>query len=91
LQKLLGRHIALTLATDSQSLFTAIARGSATTERRLLIDLAALKTGYRNHEIDSLVFVRLQDNLADALTKLTVPHTITDLMQTAKSSCAPLN
>jgi Reverse transcriptase (RNA-dependent DNA polymerase) len=84
LQKLLGRHIALTLATDSQSLFTAIARGSATTERRLLIDLAALKMGYLNHEIDNLVFVRSTDNLADALTKRMVPHAIMDLMRTAK-------
>jgi hypothetical protein len=74
----------LTIATDSQSLFNAIARGSATSERSLLIDLAVVRQGYPAHEIDNLVFVRSEDNLADALTKRMEPHALLDLMRTGK-------
>jgi hypothetical protein len=74
----------LTEATDSQFLFNAIARGSATSERSLLIDLAVVRQGYRAHEIDNLVFVRSEDNLADALTKRMEPHALRDLMRAGK-------
>jgi hypothetical protein len=47
LSRLLRRHVSLTLATDSQTLFNAITRGSSTAERRLLVDLAAVRQGYR--------------------------------------------
>jgi hypothetical protein len=74
----------LTLATDSQTLFNAITRGSSSAERRLLVDLAAVRQGYRAYDVDDIILVRSSDNLADALTKRMEPSAITDLLQTGQ-------
>lgn len=43
LENFLGRHVPLTMPTDSRSLFDVINKNSTTTERRLIIDIAAAR------------------------------------------------
>ena len=70
LEKLLGRRkVAVQLLTNSKSLFDIISKGSRTSEKRVMLDIARARQGYRNFEIDDIGFVRSGDNIADGLTE----------------------
>jgi hypothetical protein len=69
LEKLLKRQIRLQLLTDSKQLFDAISHSTQTKEKRILIDIAALKQSFERHEISDLGLVAGRDLLADCFTK----------------------
>lgn len=64
-----GLHVPVKLYTDSKSLFDVISKGSRTSEKRLMLDIAAARQGFNNFEISNIGFVRTADNIADGLTK----------------------
>ncbi|KAA8490721.1 hypothetical protein FVE85_4352 [Porphyridium purpureum] len=70
LQHLLGADIPISLATDSQSLFSCIASKTTLDEKRLMIRLLVLREGFDQRHIDELALVPGRLNVADPLTKL---------------------
>ena len=66
---LLGRQVPVQLLTDNKSLFDVISKGSRTSEKRIMLDIAAAREGFRDHVISDIGFVRSNHNLADGLTK----------------------
>ena len=58
------------MLTDSKSLFEVITKSSTTTERRLMIDIKAVREAYGSTLISDVGFVRSHNNPADAFTKL---------------------
>lgn len=57
------------LYTDNKGLFDIISKGTRTAEKRLMLDIAAAREGFRKHEISDIGLVRSEDNIADGLTK----------------------
>jgi hypothetical protein len=58
------------MLTDSESLFKTLTGTRYTTERRLLIDIAAARQAYQSREISNIEYIRSADNAADALTNI---------------------
>lgn len=84
LQWILGRTIPVQLFTDSLCLFKIISKGSRTSEKRTMIDVAAAREGFRDMHISDIGFVRGKDNCADGLTKKMSRKVLQDIMRTHK-------
>ena len=69
LSKILNRKVPMQLLTDSKSLFDVISKGSRTSEKRIMLDIAAAREGFRDKLISDIEFVRSNANIADGLTK----------------------
>lgn len=67
LEQLLDKKIPIKMSTDSESLFDVITKSSSTTERRLMIDVQAVRNGYERLETLEFGFER---NPADSFTKV---------------------
>jgi Reverse transcriptase (RNA-dependent DNA polymerase) len=84
LQEALGMHVPLTILTDSKTLFDVITKASYTQEKRILIDLASAREGYRKLEIDDIGLVSSEENLADGFTKETNMDRLRQAVRTGK-------
>jgi hypothetical protein len=81
LMKLLGgKRIPIWALTDSKTLFDAILKGTATTEKRTLIEIAALKQAYSSG-ITSIGLISSGDNIADGLTKDSSVNALQNMIQ----------
>ena len=69
------------MLTDSKTLFDVMVRGILTTERRLVLDLLAMRYSYSNAEVGDIGFIQSQLNLSDELTKRTEPLRLRELMR----------
>ena len=69
LETIYSKRIPLHVFTDSKQVFGTITKASKTTERRLLIDIAASRQAYNRHEISNISPVASEDMIADDLTK----------------------
>lgn len=78
-----GSKIPLHMFNDSHQLFDVMTKVSSTSERRLMIDVAALRESYNSFEIDQLVLLRGKMNIADALTKATPNCRLDTLLSTS--------
>lgn len=67
---MLGRNILLLMVTDSKVLFDFITGNQYTTEKRLMVDIAAVREAYNDGVIENIGFIRREYNAADALTKV---------------------
>lgn len=72
----------LVLCTDSRSLYEALIRLSTTDEKRLMIDVMALREAYERREISELRWIDGRDNPADAMTKATPNTALETLIDT---------
>lgn len=69
LRRLHPKHpIPVRLFTNRKSLLYDISKGSTTSERRLILDIAAALEELNNHEISDIGFIRSGANLVDGLT-----------------------
>jgi hypothetical protein len=68
LELLGGKWAPILALTDRKTLFDAISKGTATTEKRTLIEIAALKQTYASG-ITNIGLISSGDNIADGLTK----------------------
>ena len=82
LQVLFHRNIPLKMFTDSKQLFDVITKSSSTTERRLMIDVAAVREAYHSFEISEVGLVRGSTNMADAFTNPSANKALKDFMAT---------
>ncbi|KAM4063623.1 hypothetical protein HRG_014061 [Hirsutella rhossiliensis] len=63
-------QIPLVVCTDSYSLYECLVKLGTTTEKRLMIDIMALRQAYEQREITNIRWINGADNPADAMTKL---------------------
>ena len=84
LRQITKRPIPLHLLTDSKALFDVISKGSKTSEKRLMLDVAAAREGFRDKVISDIGFVRTNHNLADGLTKSTSQAAIQRVLSSGK-------
>jgi hypothetical protein len=84
LQAILKQKVPLTLHTDSLSLFDVLTKATLPTEKRLAIDVLAIKDAYKNREFDTIAFIRTHDNPADVLTKKMSAEVLAKILRSAK-------
>ena len=82
LERIYGQRIPITMLTDSKQMFDVITKASQTTEKRLLIDIAAAREAYNRHEISNVGLVLSGDNVADGLTKVGTFVSLNKVMET---------
>ena len=82
LNLVLQADVKIQLLTDRKSLFDVISKGSRTSQKRTMIEIASAREGFRDRVISDIGFVRSQHNLADALTK---PMSQANLISTISS------
>ena len=82
LKRLLQKEIKLTLLTDSMSLFKIIINSTVTTEKRLMIDIAAVREAYERSDIDYVGWIPSTSNIANGLTKLGICSVLSEFMTT---------
>ena len=69
IEEILGRTIMLDAMVDSKTVFDVIAKDAKTTERRLQIDVIALRQSYDMGELNRLAWIPGIMNASDPLTK----------------------
>ena len=79
-----GKLFPVYLLTDSKSIFDTITKLTGVSEKRLMIDIAALRQSYSRGEITNIGHVLTANNLADPLTKKTQSKVLEKLMKTGK-------
>ncbi len=84
LERIYHQHLPLVMLTDSKQMFDVITRASHTTEKRLMIDVAAAREAYNRHEISNVGLVQSEHNIADGLTKPGQCAAMSAMMKTAK-------
>lgn len=89
LQYIYGKDIPLQLMTDSKSLFDIISKGSRTSEKRLVIDIAAAREAFRDRLIFDIVFVHYSSNIVDGLTKEMSQAALQAVISSAKLDVNP--
>jgi hypothetical protein len=61
----------IVVCTDSYSLYECLVKLGTTKEKRLMIDIMALRQSYERRELTEVRWINGQDNPADAMTKAT--------------------
>ncbi|KAI1005358.1 hypothetical protein K3495_g2857 [Podosphaera aphanis] len=62
-------HIPLILCTDSRSLYECLSKLGTTTEKRLMVDIMALRRSYEHNEVTEIGWIEGSKNPVDAMTK----------------------
>jgi hypothetical protein len=75
------------VCTDSYSLYECLVKLGTTKEKRLMIDIMALRQSYERRELHEIRWIHGDDNLADAFTKGTPNRS---LEQFIDSNCATI-
>jgi hypothetical protein len=70
--------------TDSYSLYECLVKLGTTKEKRLMIDIMALRESYENREILEVRWINGEDNPADAFTKKSPNSTLSTLITSNK-------
>ena len=82
LENMLRTHIRIIMMTDCIQLFHVITRDRYTSERRLMIEISAIREAYSDRMLSNIALIRSEFNPSDSLTKLNgnsavrnLPHT----------------
>lgn len=70
LNDILPHPFPVQLFTDTKTLFDVISKGSRTSEKQMMLDIAAAREGFRYKFISDIGFIRSSDNVPDRLTKI---------------------
>ena len=84
IEKILHRHVPITMLTDSKCLFDIITKSSTTNGKRLMIDLDVINEAYRLHEISTIGHIGSKQNPADCLTKIQKNETMIKVINDGK-------
>ena len=74
----------MVVCTDSYSLYECLVKFGSTKEKRLIIDIIALRQMYERRELFKIRWINGHDNPADAMTKLTPNKTLETFIDTNK-------
>ena len=66
---MISRRVPIEIFTDSKSLFDTISKLTSLSEKRLLIDVSAIRESYYAGDLDDVAHLSSEYNLADCLTK----------------------
>ena len=86
LRKMINIEVPVVMFTDSKCLFDTITRFSGVTEKRLLIDISALRQSYNRGEIFNVGHVSSEYNLANPLSKKVKSDLLEEVMTKGKLS-----
>ena len=89
LQALTGVKVPVQLLTDNKSLFDVISNGSRTFEKRMMLDIAAAREGFRDKVISENGFVRSASNIADGLKKPKQQRSLQNMMLSGRLDVTP--
>jgi len=84
LERIYRQHLPLVMLTDSKQIFDVITRASHTTEKRLMIDVAAAREAYNSNEMSNVGLVNSMHNVADGLTKPRLCSALDAVLRTGK-------
>ncbi|RAL60530.1 hypothetical protein DID88_009726 [Monilinia fructigena] len=88
---ILNQETPLIICTDSKSLYDLLTKLGTTSEKRLMIDIMALRQSYERREIVEIIWIDGPTNPADAMmTKGKPCQALTDLIDTNKISINPM-
>ena len=62
----------IVICTDSYSLYECLVKLRTIKEKRLMINIMALRQSYERRELTEVQWINRQDNPADAMTKATL-------------------
>jgi hypothetical protein len=77
-------EILLVICTNSYSLYECLIKLGTTQEKRLMIDILALRQLYERRKIAEIRWIHNRDNPADALTKATANSSLEQLVSINK-------
>lgn len=86
LDMLLSKRLSISMYTDSKQLFDAMTRGKHTSERRLMIEIMAVRQAYRKLEIAGVALVSGDTNPAEGLSKINDNGSLYNKMKTMVDS-----
>ena len=72
--------IPLVICTNSYSLYECLVKLGTTSEKRLMIDIMALRQSYERREISEIRWINGKDNPADAMTKAKPNHALQEFI-----------
>src|SRR5437588_10129020 len=72
------------VCTDSYSLYECLVKLGTTKEKRLMIDIMALRQSYERREVAEIRWINGEDNPADAFTKGAPNHALERWIDTNK-------
>jgi hypothetical protein len=78
--------IPLIVCTDSYPLYECLVKLGTTNEKRLMIDIMALRQSYERREITEIRWINGNDNPADAFTKATPNRALEHFIDTNELS-----
>ena len=81
LKRIISKELPIVMYTDSKCLFDTITRLTSISEKRLLIDIAALRQSYSRGELFNIGHISSCYNLADSLTKKVRSNILEEVMQ----------
>jgi hypothetical protein len=76
--------VPLTIFTDSKSLYDCLVKISMTREKRLMIDIMCLRQAYERREIAEVMWIKGEENVADAMTKEKCSNALRNMVDTNK-------
>ena len=76
--------IPIIVCTDSFSLYECLVKLGSTKEKRLMIDIMALRQSYERRELFEIRWINGQDNPADSMTKLSPNKALETFIDTNK-------
>src|SRR6266436_1109092 len=74
--------IPIIVCTDSYSLYECLVKLGTTKEKRLMIDIMALRQSYERRELQEIRWISGSDNPADTMTKSTPNKALAKLLDT---------
>ncbi|KAI1667266.1 hypothetical protein L13192_07975 [Pyrenophora tritici-repentis] len=75
-------HVPIVVCTDSLSLYECLVKLGTTKEKRLMIDIMAIREGYERGDLTDIRWIDGRDNPADAMTKATANTSMEQLINT---------
>ncbi|KAI0994670.1 hypothetical protein K3495_g13511 [Podosphaera aphanis] len=74
----------LIICTDSRSLYECLVKLGSTKEKRLMIDVMAIRESYERRELAEIRWINGKDNPADSMTKANATSALRTLIETNK-------
>lgn len=78
------KTVPLIVCTDSRSLYECLVKLGTTKEKRLMIDVMAIRESYERRELAEIRWINGKDNPADSMTKANASSALQKLIETNK-------